>query len=145
MLNSLRMKNALDKVQIGDYVSSCGIFTKPGVIIEKKDDGTLVIDTDPTVISEYKKYGDVTGLPPEQKAQFNDILDNVYSQDNAGEQVNLLETKINELRLDPTKADLVINLRGEQSKLIRESKALPRVYSVDYERVVGSRADFDIK
>ena len=40
-------------MQIGDLVQKAGIYTKPGVVVEKKDDGTVLIDTDQKEIEKY--------------------------------------------------------------------------------------------
>jgi hypothetical protein len=44
------------KMQVGDFVAKAGIYTKPGVVIEKRDDGTVLIDTEPSVIDQYHRH-----------------------------------------------------------------------------------------
>ena len=48
--------------QIGDLVSKAGIYTNPGVIVEKKEDGTVVVDTEPMEVNKYHRYTNTTGL-----------------------------------------------------------------------------------
>ena len=56
--------------QIGDMVSKAGIYTNPGVVIEKKEDGTVLIDTEPMVVNKYHRYANTTGLTEEEKGRF---------------------------------------------------------------------------
>ena len=67
-------------VQIGDLVPKSGIYTNPGVIVEKKNDGSVVIDTDPMAINKFHRYANTTGLTAEEKVTFNDLLDQIYTK-----------------------------------------------------------------
>ena len=67
--------------QIGDLVPKSGIYTEPGVIIKKKEDGTVVVDTEPMSINKYHRYGNTTGLSEQEKTKFNTLLDEIYSKE----------------------------------------------------------------
>ena len=43
-------------------VNKAGIYTKPGVVVEKKEDGTVIIDTRKEVIDKYHRTHDVPNL-----------------------------------------------------------------------------------
>ena len=47
---------------IGDLVSKAGIYTNAGVVVDKKDDGTVTVDTEPMVVNQYHRYTPLTVL-----------------------------------------------------------------------------------
>lgn len=118
-------------VQIGDYVPKAGIYTKPGVVTEKKEDGTVVIDTDPENIKKYHRHSNTNGLTPEEKEKFNSIMDDVMNLQEFGDRINQVQSQIDALKVDPKNKKLVDSLRNEQAQLIRHSRELPRVYNYE--------------
>lgn len=126
-----------NKLQIGDFVGRAGIYTKPGVVTEKKDNGDVVVDTDPAMIEKYHRYAVVTGLTPENKEKFNEIMDEVMKMKNNDERLNSLQTRIDELKNDPINKKVVGALHNEQAVLIRMSRELPKVYQVSSEKLAG--------
>ena len=48
--------------KIGDLIPKSGIYTNPGVVIEKQADGNVRIDTDGQEISKYHRYANTSGL-----------------------------------------------------------------------------------
>lgn len=117
--------------KIGDLVNKSGVYTKPGVVIEKKEDGNVVIDTDPMAVSKYHRYINTTGLSEGEKSEFNTILDQIYQKESGMERLNDIQTEIDRLKMDPQSKNIVQYLRNQQSHLIRETRALPQQYQVD--------------
>lgn len=113
---------------IGDLVQKAGIYTNPGVVVEKKEDGTVVVDTEPMVINKYHRYTNTTGLTEQEKLTFNTILDEIYKKDNDVEKINDIQQNIDKLTVDPQNARLVQYLRNQQAHLVRKAKELPRTY-----------------
>jgi SLT domain-containing protein len=114
--------------QIGDLVPKSGIYTNPGVVVEKKDDGSVVVDTDPMSINKYHRYANTTGLSQQEKVKFNDILDQIYTKTNDVEKINDIQNQIDDLKQDPSNHKVVQYLRNQQSHLIRQAKELPAAY-----------------
>ena len=50
------------RVNVGDMINKAGIYTNPGVVTEKKEDGTIEVDTDPMALNKYHRYMNTTGL-----------------------------------------------------------------------------------
>lgn len=117
--------------QIGDLVQKAGIYTNPGVVVEKKDDGTVVVDTEPMVINKFHRYTNTTGLSENEKLKFNEILDSIYQKENDVEKINDIQLNIDKLQVDPLNSRLVQYLRNQQAHLIRKAKELPRNYTYD--------------
>ncbi len=115
--------------QIGDLVPKSGIYTEPGVVVERKEDGTVTIDTDPLTINKYHRYSNTTGLSNDDKLKFNAILDEIFRNDDDVIRINEIQKEIDMLKTDPNSRNIVQYLKNQQSILIRESKTLPRVYS----------------
>lgn len=124
-------------MQIGDLVQKAGIYTKPGIVVDKKDDGTVVIDTDPKQIERYHRYANTSGLTPQEKARFNSIMDEVMDGKDEGERINRLQEQIDAVRTEPDGKRVFDTLVNQQSTLIRYAKALPRVYTYDPSQING--------
>ncbi|MEN9809872.1 MAG: hypothetical protein RLZZ488_1439 [Pseudomonadota bacterium] len=124
-------------MQIGDYVPKAGIYTKPGIVVDKKEDGTVVIDTDPRQVEKYHKYANTSGLTPEEKVRFNAIMDEVMDAGDDAERINRLQEKIDLVRTEPNGKRVFDTLVNQQSTLIRFAKDLPRVYSYDSSKITG--------
>ena len=118
-------------VQLGDMINKAGIYTRPGVVVEKKDDGTVVVDTDDTAIKKYHRHSNTTGLPVEAKVRFNEIMDDIMSADSNSKRIEDLQAKLDEMRNDAGQVKLMQALKNEQAQLIRLSRELPRVYNYD--------------
>ena len=117
--------------QIGDLVPKSGIYTEPGVVVKKNEDGSVVIDTEPLSINKYHRYMNTTGLTENEKTRFNEILDAIYTKENDVEKINSIQQQIDQLKTDPRNKNLVKYLRNQQSHLIRETRQLPRTYQWD--------------
>ena len=117
--------------QIGDLVSKAGIYTNPGVIVEKKEDGTVVVDTEPMEVNKYHRYTNTTGLNEKEKNEFNEILDKIYTKENDVEKITAIQNNIDRLQVDPKKTKLVQYLRNQQSFLVRKAREVPRSYQWD--------------
>ncbi|MBX9704152.1 MAG: hypothetical protein K2X39_08375, partial [Silvanigrellaceae bacterium] len=61
MVYIAKAPNISANIKIGDYVPHAGIYTKPGVVIEKKEDGTVVVDTHQEIIEKYHRHSNTTG------------------------------------------------------------------------------------
>lgn len=123
--------------QIGDLVPKSGLYTNPGVVTEKKEDGSVVIDTEPMALNKYHRYTNTTGLSETEKNTFNNILDTIYTKENDVEKINDIQTNIDQLKTDPNNQKLVQYLRNQQAHLIRKAKELPRSYSMEESAIRG--------
>lgn len=117
--------------QIGDLVNKSGVYTEPGVVIEKREDGNVVIDTEPLQVSKYHRYANTTGLSVDEKEKFNGILDQIYTKENDVERINDIQLEIDRMKMDPNSKNIVQYLRNQQTSLIRQSHKLPQTYQWD--------------
>ncbi|MFK7826267.1 MAG: hypothetical protein AB8G05_19110 [Oligoflexales bacterium] len=116
---------------IGDLVLKSGLYTEPGVVTQKKDDGSVVIDTEPMTINKFHRYSNTTGLTEKEKTRFNSILDEIYQKEDDVEKLNDIQKEIDVLKVDPLNKNIVQYLRNQQAVLIRQAKKLPRTYNWD--------------
>ena len=116
---------------IGDLVGKAGIYTNQGVIVEKKDDGTVIIDTEPMVVNKYHRFANTTGLSLAEKEQFNAILDEIFKKEDDVEKINDIQLSVDKLQVDPKNHKVIQYLRNQQAHLIRKAKKLPRTYQYD--------------
>lgn len=121
--------------QIGDLVQKAGIYTNPGVVTEKKEDGTVVVDTEPMSINKYHRYTNTSGLTEQEKVKFNTILDDIYKKENDVDKINDIQQNVDRLAVDPGNARLVQYLRNQQAHLIRKAKELPRSYTWEESKI----------
>lgn len=117
-------------IQIGDLIPRAGIYTQPGVVSEIKENGDVVVNTDPAAIKQHHRYAITNGLSPEHKDKFNQIMDEVSKMKTNDERLNALQRSIDELRTDPQQRKVADALHNEQAVLIRMSRELPRVYQL---------------
>jgi hypothetical protein len=129
--------SAVKSVSIGDMISRAGTFTEPGVVVDRRPDGTVLVDTEPNTVSQYHRYTNTTGLTEEEKHHFNSILDQIYQKENDIERINDIQNEIDKLRLNPSNQNVVRYLRNQQAFLIREARGLPRMYQTDERAVKG--------
>lgn len=126
-------------VKIGDLVPKSGMYTNPGVIVEKRDDGSVVIDTEPMTVHKYHRYSNTSGLDEAEKNKYNEILDAIYAKTDGLERLNDIQTAIDDLKLDPDNRNIVQYLRNQQAILIRQNRKLPRQYVWDEGALNGLR------
>lgn len=124
-------------VNIGDVVARSGIYTEPGVVTERKQDGTVVVDTEPMSMNKFHRYANTTGLSEAEKMQFNGILDQIYQKTNDIERINDIQLEVDKLRQNPENQNVVRYLRNQQAFLVRQARGLPRVYQTDETNVKG--------
>ena len=118
--------------QIGDLVPKSGLYTEPGVVVEKnEEDGSVVIDTEPLTINKFHRYRNTTGLTLDEKNTFNEILDAIYQEEDDLTKLDMIQKEIEELKTDTSNKNIVRYLRNQQAQLIREVRKLPRVYNND--------------
>ncbi len=117
--------------QIGDLVPKAGIYTRPGVVVEKKLDGSVTVDTDPMMVNKFHRYANTSGLNENEKQMFNTILDQIYQKSDDVEKINDIQGEIDKLKADPNNQNIVQYLRNQQSYLVRQAKAMPRSYNWD--------------
>jgi hypothetical protein len=121
---------------IGDLVPKSGIYTNPGVVVDKKEDGTVSVDTDPMAINKYHRYTNTSGLNEVEKDTFNRILDEIYqARDNDVDKINDIQNEIDRMKTDPANRNVVQYLRNQQSFLIRKAQGLPRTYNTDGDKI----------
>lgn len=117
--------------EIGDLIPKSGVYTEPGVVTKKNEDGTVVISTKPMDVSQFHRYINTTGLTLEEKNEFNTVLDQIYSKDDESQRVNGIQQEIDRIKTDPRKHKIVQYLRNQQAHLIRENGSLPQSYQWD--------------
>jgi uncharacterized small protein (DUF1192 family) len=122
-------------IQIGDYVPKVGIYTNPGVVAEKKEDGTIIIDTDKDMIKKYHRHSITTGLTVNEKDRFNSIMDEVMNMSDNTQRILTLQDQIDRMKSEPMEKKVSDALRNEQAQLIRWSRELPKVYETMPEKL----------
>ena len=116
---------------IGDLVSKSGIYTEPGVVTKRNEDGTVVVNTEPMELNKYHRYANTTGLSEPEKITFNAVLDTIYQKESDVEKIDGIQNEIDKLKVDPKNKNVVQYLRNQQAHLVRTSAALPKSYSWD--------------
>jgi hypothetical protein len=124
-------------VHIGDVVARSGIYTEPGVVTDRKPDGSVVVDTEPMAMNKYHRYANTSGLSESEKIRFNQILDQIYQKTDDIERINDIQNEVDQLKMNPENQNIVRYLRNQQAFLIRQANGLPRTYQTDESAVKG--------
>lgn len=114
--------SSIRNLQIGDMVSKTGGFGGSGVVVEKGDDGTVVVDSEPMTVSQYHRHTNTSGLTPEEKEEFNFILDQIYSSDSRTERLAGIAGEISRLKERNGNQNIIRYLRNQQAYLMRNSR-----------------------
>jgi hypothetical protein len=130
--------------KIGDLIPKSGMYTNPGVVVEKKEDGSVRIDTEPMTLHKYHRYSNTSGLNVEEKNTFNEILDQIYAKTDGMERLNDIQTAIDDLKKEPKNRNIVQYLRNQQAILIRQYRKLPREYVWDEGQLNGLRSKTEL-
>ncbi|MBC7658497.1 MAG: hypothetical protein H7249_02185 [Chitinophagaceae bacterium] len=83
---------------------------------------------------EYEKgrrYGFINGLEPNQRKEFEVIIDNMRDRKGSRERVDFLQDQIETLKADPKRGVLTRYLQGEMAHIMNSEGIAPRIYSID--------------
>ena len=122
-------------LKIGDLITKAGIYSNPGVVTKKNEDGSVSVDTRAEIIDKYHRHTNTSGLSEEDKNRFNEIIDAMQDLSPL-EQIEKLQDKIDNLKLNTENKYLVQYLRNQQAHLVAKSKQLPRTYNIDSKKIL---------
>lgn len=88
------------------------------MVVEKEQDGSVVIDTEPMSIHKYHRYANTTGLNEIDKEKYNTILDEIYKNPDDVDRLNDIQREIDNLKKDPANKGVVQYLQNQQRALI---------------------------
>ncbi|RYZ79673.1 MAG: hypothetical protein EOP04_27300 [Proteobacteria bacterium] len=83
---------------------------------------------------EYEKgrrYGFINGLEPDQRKEFETIIDSMRDQAGTRERVDFLHQQIETLKEDPKRGVLTRYLQGEMAHIMNSEGLSPRIYTID--------------
>jgi hypothetical protein len=120
--------------RIGDTVFTSS--ASPATVIGK-DDGadTVKLDRDFAVFQQNTRHGLHNDMAPELRQQFNEIMDEVRGNPDDISRVEVLVSKIDELKADPQNVRLVNYLDGELRHIMHSKGVKPRYFTVDASKV----------
>jgi hypothetical protein len=120
--------------RVGDTVFSPS--GSPSVVVGRDEaKSTLKVDQDFKAFQVATRHGLINGLAPESREQFNAIMDEVMSDSDNSERVGFLQSKIEELKVDPKNTKLVQYLEGEVRHLMNIKGIKPRFYNTEEGKV----------
>jgi hypothetical protein len=106
---------------------------RPGVIQSAAAKaGKAEVEMDPSVVKEAHRHGYLKGISPEDRASFNQIMDNVQRLPDPNAQVQALQAQIGELEENPTTHNqhVVQYLRSELFHIMDTHHITPKAYSL---------------
>ncbi len=104
----------------------------PGVVLGRDPRSqALIVEKQGPEYEKTRKVGYINGLEPEQRAEFEAIINEMRTQPGTRERLGFIHQKIEGLKYDPTKQVLVRYLEGEMSHLMYSAGISPRVYTID--------------
>lgn len=111
------------------------LFTQPAapatVVGRDEMKATVKYDKDFKAFQVSTRHGLINGLAPETRDQFNTIMDEVISNKNNDERVEMLRNKIDELNGDPKNFKLVQYLDGEVRHIMNVKGVKPRFFNTE--------------
>ena len=121
------------KVGIGDILFSAE--GRPGIIIGKSGNaGALVVQRDGPDIKAAKTRSYINGVPPEARAKFNEIMDQMNGMEDPKEKIISLTKQIEELKVDPRNHLMTRYLEGELAYIMNSTGNVSKEYTTsEYE------------
>jgi hypothetical protein len=111
------------------------LFTQnasPATVVGHDDKkSTVKYDRDFSAFQVNTRHGLINGMAPESREQFQQILDEVFENQNNEERVELLRGKIEELKADPRNFKMVQYLDGEVRHLMNVKGVKPRFFTTE--------------
>lgn len=115
--------------QVGDTIFSRA--GKPTVLTGRNEgNGELQVQAEGEKIAETKKRGYINGLNPEERVQFNEIIDKMRTIPEPEKRLEELQTKIDEIKADPRQRILTRYLSSEMAHLMNTHRIAPKEYKV---------------
>jgi hypothetical protein len=117
---------------VGDSLFLPG--SRPGVVRGRDDiNGGLVVDTDPKTVAQELRHGYINGMQPDERSEFNKVLDKVRETEDPLARVEILQARINELKAEqsPQSQKMAQYLTSEMAHLMHMSGIKPRHFTVD--------------
>jgi hypothetical protein len=92
---------------------------------------TVKYDRDFSAFKVSTRNGLINGMAPETRDEFNKIMDGIRENKDNAERVDLLRTKIDELKADPKNFKLVQYLDGEVRHIMNVKGVQPRFFTTE--------------
>ncbi len=83
-----------------------------------------------------RRYGFINGLEPQQRQEFEQVIDEVRQLKDSRERVDLLHQKIEVLKDDPRRNILTRYLQGEMAHIMNSEGISPRIYTIDENKTI---------
>lgn len=116
--------------RIGDTLFSSS--AAPVTVAAVDETGSRVkIDRDFNAFQVNTRHGLQNDMAPDQREQFNQIMDEVVANKDSQQRVNLLMQRIDELKPDPKNHRLVTYLDGEAKHIMNTKGIKPRYYTTE--------------
>jgi len=116
--------------RIGDTVFTSS--AAPATVVGKEEGGSAVrLDRDFDAFQTNTRHGLHNDMAPEDREQFNDIMDEIRSTEGDAARVETLLAVIDDLKSDPRKGRLITYLDGEVRHLMHTKGIKPRFFTTD--------------
>jgi len=109
---------------------------RPGVVADRDPlTKELKVNQDPVANAEHLRHGYINGLSQEQREEFAKILDSVKEEKDPKKRVEDLQTRIQELQMDPKNRVMTRYLTAEMSHIMFTHGIVPQTYTTFEDRV----------
>lgn len=120
--------------KIGDTVFTSS--ASPATVVGKNPaDGSVQLDRDFSQFQANTRHGLHNDMAPEHRERFFEIMDEIKSNDDDRDKVEMLMGRIEDLKLDPQNTRLVSYLDGELRHLMHVKGVKPRFFTVDESKI----------
>jgi hypothetical protein len=109
---------------------------QPGVMIGRdQQTEALQIEREGPRFEKARTYGYINGLNPQERQEFEGIIDAMREKPKAIERVEWLQGQIDTMKIDPRRQVLTRYLEGELAHIMNSEGIYPRTYSVEESKV----------
>ena len=109
---------------------------KPGLVTKvDRDANELTLERRGEKYDNARAKGLLNGLTKENRSEFNEAMAEIREHQKPRDRVHALNKKVEELRADPRKFQVVRYLEGELSHIMNTEKLNPREYKVNLDSI----------
>lgn len=124
-------EGAAVEFRIGDAVFNHA--GQPGIVADKRiETGEIVVKPQADTLKQVQKRGYINGLTPEQRRDFEEVMEKIGELENPEKKVEALNTQIDQLRMGDGKARVVAKyLDSEKQHLMATNHIENKLYVLD--------------
>ena len=104
---------------------------RPSVVTGRKETGHIILERKGENMERVRNFGVVNGLTPTQRKEYEDVVNKVRQEPFPEKRIEALQSKVDEMGMDPKKWVVKRYLNAELSHLMNSERIYPNTFTVE--------------